>query len=609
MKRQPRPAATAAGSTADTTTATARELLWEPPQTSGAETRPRTDWFVFTVAGLLTVVFVAWGVVASDTLGAVAAALLTDLMRYGGWVFVLAASAFVVLAVWLALSRYGGITLGREGEPPEYGTFSWIAMLFASGMGIGMMFYGVAEPLTHYVIPPPGTEGDETERALTALSTTLFHWTLHPWSIYAVIGLAIAYGTYRRGRSQLISAAFTPLIGERAANGPLGRVIDVVAILATLFGTATSLGLGTLQIAGGFQILGWVQTVTTGLLIGIIVALMACFLLSAVSGISRGIKWLSNTNIVMAALLLVFLLVVGPTVYLLNLVPGALGDYFQNLFSMAGRTEGTVGAAGTAEWLRTWTVFYWAWWISWAPFVGLFIAKISRGRTIREFVAGVVLAPSLVSLVWFVVLGGTAIDLQASGTGLAQAGGLEEQLYGTLGYFPWSTAVSILVAALVAIFFITGADTASIIMGTLSQRGASEPRRPMTLLWGLLIAAVAAIMLLVGEGSGTAIQGLQNLTILVSAPWLVVTLLLCVALLRDLARDPLVARTRKAREAISEAVVTGARAYHGDFRFVVSPAEEEPTGTNGADPATPRRRTPHSAAPEGSGPQSEPPPS
>ncbi|NYE49976.1 choline/carnitine/betaine transport [Spinactinospora alkalitolerans] len=570
---QPGGSAETAGSTTGELYTT-EDLLWEPPEVSKAEQKPRTDWVVFGFAGALTLAFVAWGVIAPDNLGGVASGMLNGLIHYGGWGFVLAASAFVVLALWLAFSRYGNITLGRDDEAPQYNTLSWISMLFATGMGIGLMFYGVSEPLSHFTTPPPGTAGGtEAQAATTAMATTMFHWSLHPWAIYAVVGLAIAYGTYRRGRRQLISAAFTPLIGERNANGPVGKLIDVLAIFATLFGSACSLGLGTLQIAYGFQHLGWIPTVGISVLVGIIAALMVAFVVSAASGIDKGIQWLSNTNMVMAALLLLFLLVVGPTVYILDMIPTSLGVYLHDFFSMAARTE-VSGGEGTGAWLQGWTIFYWAWWISWTPFVGMFIGKISRGRTIRQFVAGVILVPSVVSLVWFAILGGTAINLQSSGVDLAGQASAEAQLYGLLENFPWATAVSVVVAVLVAIFFVTGADSASIVMGTLSQRGANDPQKPMTVFWGVLIAVVAAIMLMVGEGGGSALDGLQKITILVAAPWTIVMLMLCVALVKDLRRDPMIVRSHKAQEVVTAAVVTGAQEYDGDFQIEISPAED-----------------------------------
>lgn len=268
----------------------------------------------------------------------------------------------------------------------------------------------MAEPLTHFTTPPPGTGPEGNSDAVqAAMATTLFHWTLHPWAIYAVVGLAIAYGVYRKGRLQLISAAFEPLLGSRA-NGSWGKVIDMLAIFATLFGSAASLGLGALQIRSGLQIVAGIGEAGNTVLIVIITGLTIAFVLSAVSGVARGIQWLSNINMVLALLLAVFVFVVGPTVFILNLLPTSLGSYLAELPVMSART----GAEGAEvdTWLQSWTVFYWAWWISWTPFVGMFIARISRGRTIRQFVTGVLLVPSLVSLVWFCILGGAAINTQ-----------------------------------------------------------------------------------------------------------------------------------------------------------------------------------------------------
>ena len=338
--------------------------------------------------------------------------MLAGVITGGGWAFVLAASGFVVFALWLAISKYGRIPLGRDDEKPEFRTVSWIAMMFSAGMGIGLMFYGVGEPLSHFTSPPPGTAAPGTPEAFdVAMATTLFHWTLHPWAIYAVVGLAIAYSTFRRGRPQLISSAFIPLFGRKRAEGAFGRAVDILAIFATLFGSAASLGLGALQIGGGLTAGGFMENVGTTLLVTIIVVLTICFILSAVSGVAKGIQWLSNINMVLAGILALVVFVGGPTILILNLLPTAIGDYFGNLAQMAARTAATGGDA-TATWLSGWTVFYWAWWISWTPFVGMFIARISRGRTIRQFVAGVILIPSAVSLLWFAIFGGAAIILQ-----------------------------------------------------------------------------------------------------------------------------------------------------------------------------------------------------
>ncbi|MER5779143.1 BCCT family transporter [Streptomyces sp. NPDC002039] len=546
--------------------------------------RSRTDKVVFGVTAVLTLAFVLWGALATDSLESVSNRLLKGLIHNGGWAFMLAATGFVVFALWLAISRYGRIRLGRESEAPEFRTVSWVAMMFSAGMGIGLMFYGVSEPLAHYGTPPPGTHPvDSAERMQTAMATTLFHWTLHPWAIYAVVGLAIAYSTFRRGRRQTISAVFEPLIGSRHAHGAAGRVIDIVAIFATLFGSAASLGLGALQIGSGFRELGWMSTVSTALLVAIIAVLTVAFVASAVSGVERGIQWLSNINMVLALVLATFVFIAGPTIIVLDLLPTSLGAYLGDLPQLIGRTEAT-GGGDVASWLASWTVFYWAWWISWTPFVGMFIARISRGRTIRQFIGGVILVPSTVSLLWFAVFGGTAMKLQESGR-LGKETTPEGQLFGLLQQFPVPTLMSLLVMVLVGIFFVSGADAASIVMGTLSQKGTFEPARLVVVFWGVVTGAVAAIMLLIGNGEGDALAGLQNLTILVAAPFTVVMIGMCVALMRDLRRDPLIVRGEMGKEAVAQAVVAGHEEYDGDFEIRIGPGTgPTPTGPRPPSP-------------------------
>ncbi|MFE9394325.1 BCCT family transporter [Streptomyces flavidovirens] len=536
---------------------------------------PRTDRVVFGVTAVLTLAFVIWGIVFTKALETVSDTLLSGLIHNGGWAFVLAASGFVVFALWLAVSRYGRIQLGQEHEEPEFRTVSWVAMMFSAGMGIGLMFYGVSEPLAHYVTPPPGTDpADSADAMQTALATTLFHWTLHPWAIYAVVGLAIAYSTFRRRRRQTISAVFVPLIGQKRADGTPGRVIDILAIFATLFGSATSLGLGALQIGSGFRELGWMEKAGTGLLISIIGVLTAAFVFSAVSGVEKGIQWLSNTNMVLAVILAVFVFIAGPTIIVLDLLPTSLAAYIDELPQLAGRTEAATGGGDVADWLSSWTVFYWAWWISWTPFVGMFIARISRGRTIRQFVGGVILVPSSVSLVWFAVFGGTAMKLQERDQ-LGDESTPEGQLFGVLQQFPIASVMSLLVMILVGIFFISGADAASIVMGTLSQRGTFEPARFVVIFWGVVTGAVAAVMLLVGDGKGDALAGLQNLTILVAAPFVLVMVGMCLALMRDLRQDPLIVRGELAEEAVESAVIAGHEKYAGEFEIRIGPGTPE----------------------------------
>ncbi|UED83374.1 BCCT family transporter [Streptomyces profundus] len=548
---------------------------------------------VFGVSAAATLAFVIWGAVATDSLADVSTDLLNSIIENAGWAFVLAASGFVVFALWLAISRYGRITLGKEGEAPEFRTVSWVAMMFSAGMGIGLMFWGVAEPLNHYTTAPPGTSPDDSGEAMaTSMATTLFHWTLHPWAIYAVVGMAIAYSAYRRGRRQTISAVFTPLIGERRANGGVGKVIDILAIVATLFGSAASLGLGALQIGSGIEELDWMEDVGNGLLVAIIAFLTAAFVLSAVSGVAKGIQWLSNINMVLAGILALFVFIAGPTVLILDLIPTSVGSFIDQLPQMAARTEAS-GGEDVAGWLSGWTVFYWAWWISWTPFVGMFIARISRGRTIRQFVGGVILVPSAVSLVWFAIFGGTGMREQENGVDIAGEATTEGQLFTVLAEYPMVTVTSLLVMILVGIFFVSGADAASIVMGTLSQKGSQEPHRLVVIFWGALTGAVAAIMLLVGSGEAEpgsdenpALDGLQNLTILAAVPFTLVMIGLCFAFMRDLRQDSLVLREQKGEEVVEMAVIAGGEKYAGDFEIRIGPGTADLPDTPAADRST-----------------------
>ncbi|WP_217649754.1 BCCT family transporter [Saccharopolyspora flava] len=515
---------------------------------------------------------VAWGALATDSLSAASSAALTWLIKNTGWGFVLAATGFVIFALFLAFSKYGRIPLGNDGEGPEFRTVSWIAMMFSAGMGIGLMFYGVSEPLSHFVSPPPGSVPGESEEAVkTAMATSLFHWTLHPWAIYAVAGMAIAYSSFRRGRKQTISGVFTPLIGKKAAEGPIGKIIDILALFATLFGSAASLGLGALQIRSGMQAANWpMGNAGTNVLVGIIAVLTLCFILSAVSGVEKGIQWLSNINMVLAAILAIFVFVLGPTVFILDLLPTAVGSYISQFGEMASRA-GATGGAEMQDWLSSWTVFYWAWWISWTPFVAMFIARISRGRTIRQFIGGVLLVPSVVSLIWFAIFGGAAIDSQKGGSNVYGDGSAEAQTFSLLDHMPLAVITAVLVMVLVAIFFVSGADAASIVMGTLSQRGAIEPSKWVVIFWGAATGAVAAVMLVIGQDE--ALQGIQNLTFVGALPFAIVMIFMCVAMVKDLRSDDITVRDQKGAEVLEQAVISGTEEHDGEFQLVTSPAE------------------------------------
>jgi choline/carnitine/betaine transport len=579
------PAANHPEAEAEDTEQIMQELRQSKAEQAVAQRRNRKltlDKATFGITGVLALAFVAWGFLGRDSLAATSTSALNWVMEYTGWLFMVLASLFVVFVLWLALGKWGNIPLGKDGEKPEFRTVSWIAMMFAAGMGIGLMFYGVAEPLYHYVSPPPGTVDGRTPAAIqTAMATSIFHWTLHPWAMYAVVGIAMAYGTYRLGRRQLISAAFTSLFGIRTVEGPVGKFINILAIFATLFGTAASLGLGALQIGSGLTSNGWISETGTPVLVAIVAILTACFVASAVSGISRGIQWLSNINMVLAVILALIVFVAGPTLFILNLIPAAVGDYARDLAEMSSRTE-AVGDEALRTWMSGWTIFYWAWWVSWTPFVGMFIARISRGRTIRQFVTGVLLVPSIVSVIWFGIFGGTAFHVQqeadkagtpglvsmASGSPSINFDGALFDLVKNMSMPAWLTAaVVVLAMVLVAIFFITGADSASIIMASLSSNGSSDPKRSLIIFWGLLTGAVAAVMMLAGgDEPSEALSGLQRITIVAALPFVLVMLLLCFALVKDLRRDPLSLRRRLADTVVERAIRTGVD-QHGGAQF------------------------------------------
>ncbi|WP_347285627.1 BCCT family transporter, partial [Corynebacterium stationis] len=456
-----------------------------------------------------------------------------------GWAFVLFTTVFVVFVIAIAASKFGSIKLGAINEEPEFSTVSWIAMMFAAGMGIGLMFYGASEPLAFYRDGVPGHQPNEVG---TAMATAMFHWTLHPWAIYAIIGLAIAYSTFRIGRKQLLSSAFVPLIGEKGAAGPLGKLIDILAIFATVFGTACSLGLGALQIQAGLQASGIVDNPSNSVVLGIVLVLTLAFILSALSGVGKGIQYLSNANMVMAALLAIFVFIVGPSVTILNLVPGSVGNYLANFTEMIGRTaESADGTAG--EWLSGWTIFYWAWWISWSPFVGMFLARISRGRSVREFCLGVMLVPAGVSTIWFAIFGGTAIHLEQAGRSIVGES-TEAELFNLLQSFPLGSIAAIVGMILLATFFITSADSASTVMGSMSQNGRSDATPWLSAIWGVLTAAVGLVLLLTGED---ALNNLQNVTIVAASPFLVVLVFLMFAIVKDLRNDVIYVEYREAQ--------------------------------------------------------------
>lgn len=489
------------------------------------------SWGIVGTIAALIVAMLVWALAASDSFIDFGSSAFSWVMDNCGWAFVFFGTSFVIFILCVAFSKFGSIRLGANDEQPEFSTTSWIAMMFAAGMGIGLMFFGASEPLSMY---RDGVPGHEKHEVGTAMAQTMFHWTLHPWALYAIVGLAIAYSTFRLGRKQLLSSAFVPLIGQKRVDGWLGKFIDGFAIFATIFGTACSLGYGAVQISSGLEAAGFVHDPSEKLIIGIVAVLTLAFLLSAMSGVGKGIQWLSNFNMGVAALLAIFVFVLGPTVSILNMLPTSVGMYLQEFFEMAGRTaESADGEAG--DFLSTWTIFYWAWWASWSPFVGTFLARISRGRTIREFCLCVLLVPSALSTVWFAIFGGTAIKMEQNGESIYGSGSAEEQLFNLLHSLPGGYVTGVLAVILLGTFFITSADSASTVMASLSQNGQTNAKPWLAALWGIATAAVGLTMLTLGGEDSLA--ALQNVTIVAASPFLIILVLLMFALVKDVSND------------------------------------------------------------------------
>jgi glycine betaine transporter len=504
------------------------------------------DPVVFVGAGGLVLAFVIFGVLAPDALATASTDALAWVLRNFGWFFVLAAAAFLVLAIYLSTSRYGRLRLGRDDERPEFSTLSWVAMMFSAGMGIGLMFFGVAEPIAHYGAPPLGlAEAQTPDAAALSMQYTYFHWAFTPWAMYGMVGLAIGYTHMRKGRPELISAVFYPILGDRV-YGPIGKGIDIVAIWATLFGSATSLGYGVAQINSGLNVL-WDVSISEALQVAIIALLTVAFVVSAVTGVAKGIQFLSNVNMIIAGLIALFVLVFGPVVFISSHLIEGIGNYLFQLIPMSFRT----GVSGGSEWLSGWTILYWAWWLSWTPFVGTFLARISRGRTIREYFIGVLLVPSGVSVVWFAIFGGAAIDIQESGAANLIDAASEVALYDLLDTYPIASFTSALVIFLVALFFVSGADAASVVMGTMSSRGSIAPKRAVVAIWGTLMGAAAAVLLLSG-----GLEGLQQATIILGLPFSAIMLLAVLCMVKEL-RTEHVPEPAPAAPRLAPTVTTG----------------------------------------------------
>ncbi|GAA1931516.1 BCCT family transporter [Nocardioides lentus] len=500
-----------------------------------------TDPAVFWGSASLIAVFVVWGLVAPASLGGTMAAALAWVVGNFGWAFILIAFAGLIFCLVLVVHPWGRIRLGPDDSRPDFKTFSWVSMMFAAGLGAGLLFYGVAEPVTHWSAPPHGlAEPQSQEATLTALRYTYFHWGFNGWAMYAILGGAMAYFSYRKGLPTLVSATFTPILGPDATTKPLGRLVDALAIVATIFGTATALGLNGLQLNSGLDYLFGVPK-SNAVAVTIIVVVTGLFLVSATSGVEKGINFLANLGAVATIVLFVFFLVVGgSTVLVISNGIQSIGDYVIQVIPMSLET-----GVGDEPWMASWTIFYWSWWISWAPFVGMFVARISRGRTIREFVLGVVAAPTGFGFVWFAVVGGTGIELQRTGQAdiLGTLATPELSLFQALDALPFPAIVSAVCVVLIALFFISGADAASVVMATMASRGSLTPGRPVVVVLGLLMGGIACAMLLVG-----GLVALQQAAVLGSVPFTFVIIGVAWCWVKALREE-----TREQREAELEA--------------------------------------------------------
>lgn len=447
------------------------------------------------------------------------------------WFYVLAFSVFLGFLVILSVSSLGNIKLGNDEEEPEFGFLSWLAMLFAAGMGVGLMFFGVAEPLTHYLSDI--TTGSAEHKQQEALLHTLFHWGIHAWAVYGTIALALAYFGFRYKLPLALRSCFYPLLKERI-NGKLGDLIDIMALLATLFGVITTLGFGASQLGAGLHQLGWISENSFSLQVVVIAVVMSLAIFSAISGVGKGVKILSELNLTLAFCLLIFVLVAGPTLYLLSAFSDNIGTYLSNLVQLSFKTY--VYEQEHTGWFSGWTILYWAWWCSWAPFVGLFIARISKGRTIREFIFGVLVIPSMFGILWFTVFGNTAIwlnDSEAAGALGQMISSPETLLFKFLDYLPLSGMTGLVSLVVISLFFITSADSGIYVLNNIASRDKSlAAPRWQAVMWGVLMSTVAIVLM---QSGGLA--NLQTMTLLVALPFAMLMLLMCFSLWKGLNAD------------------------------------------------------------------------
>ncbi|MBJ6978413.1 MULTISPECIES: BCCT family transporter [unclassified Luteimonas] len=501
---------------------------------------------VFRISLALVVLLSLVAGVAPVRFGEVTGAALAAVLAHAGWLYLLIVFLTLAFLAWLAFGPTGRLRIGGRDAEPQFSSPVWLAMLFAAGMGIGLVFWGAAEPVSHLVKPPEGLPPGTPQAARAAMRYTFFHWGLHPWAIYALMGLAIAWFQYNRSGRGLVSDLLQPLIGDRHL-GWIGGVVNVVAVVATAIGVATTLGFGTMQISAGMtRVFGLPGGL--GMQLAVIGVCFVLYMASSASGVDRGIKWLSTFNLALAGLLLVAVALLGPTGFIFETFTTSLGSYLDHLVEMSL----TMTPFSGSTWVADWTIFYWAWWISWSPFVGAFIARVSYGRSVREFVLGVVVVPSLLGFAWFSTFGGAALWGQIFGgadMAGALANGYETVLFDMYAMLPWPGLLSALTILLLVIFFVTSADSAVLVLGSMSSEHAGDPTLARKFAWGVAIALIAAAMLVAG-----GLEALQALITVAALPFALLMVGVMVGLHRVLALEVLreKAEERRTRRAVAD---------------------------------------------------------
>ncbi|KAF0569658.1 High-affinity choline uptake protein BetT [Psychrobacter nivimaris] len=497
---------------------------------------PRVSKPVFITSSLLIVGFIIFGAFFTETAGAVFSFLQNFITDKFGWLFIILVNTALALCIYLAMSRYGDIRLGNQTERPQYNLFSWIGMLFSAGIGIGLVYWGTAEPLYHFMAPPMG-DAETVEAAKQAMNISFMHWGLHAWAIYTIVALSLAYFHFRRGLPLSIRSTLYPLLGKKI-YGRWGHTVDILAVFGTMFGVVTSLGLGVMQINSGLEkLFGMPNSLTVQFgLIAFITALAAA---SVLMGLDKGIKRLSDINIGFTIVLLAFMVILGPTLFIFDSFIENIGNYLTVIVPLGTWGESYSGT----DWQSSWTIFYWAWWVSWAPFVGIFIARISRGRTIREFTLGVLLIPMLILFFWFTTFGGVAVHMELASALSGVSPGLVEAVQADSGsaifklveYYPLAKPITLLIVVMIMLWFVTSSDSASFVIDMLTAGGDTNPPKIQRLFWATTEGVIAAILLAAG-----GLSALQAAAIVAGLPFALVVFVMMYALLRGLSRDRLI---------------------------------------------------------------------